>query len=231
MADIARNAAEQRTGMASCESWKKAYMQHHENLVTLVSPRWAIGDFIIRLVYKMYGKTPSVPGRGLGFRASFAEMQRIYMKALQIDLIDIGVQLRFDQTRQNTVNWDATRGRLNDMESKLKMYIQAVRDYEYMTDATQKRYDMFIASSERYQDGVHLVASIVKAEKRIKDFKEIEQKHPLPTGPWEKDPQDGEPVPIGGTRNAGVQSLLRRALIVRIGLALLGSAFLVGPIW
>ncbi|KAI1452128.1 hypothetical protein F4805DRAFT_47114 [Annulohypoxylon moriforme] len=227
-----QNAATSTIGAASPDSWKKAYQQHYGNFVTLVSPRWAIQDFLIRLVCGLCGQAASVPRSRLGYRVNFAEMQRMYMRALQIDLINTGVELKFGKTSQDAADqWNHTLENLKTMDKLMKTYIQAVRDYEYMTDATQKRYDIFIASSERNQDRAHLRAAIIDADKGVDDFTAKDQKFALPTGPWEVVPEGGKPVPIGGTRNASVQSLLRRALMTRVFLALLGSAFLVGPMW
>ncbi|KAI1212628.1 uncharacterized protein F4807DRAFT_343313 [Annulohypoxylon truncatum] len=215
------NTVTPASGIASPQSWEKAYKQHYENFVTLVSPRWAIQDFLIRMVCGLCGQTASVPRSRLGYRVNFAEMQRMYMRALQIDLIKLGVEMRFDETSQKAEGWGDMPVGLKKMDAILKAYIQAVRDYEYMTDATQKQYDMFIASSERDQDHVHLRAAILRAQKGVDDFEDSEQKYALPTGPWEVVRAGEKPVPIGGTRNASVQSLLRRALLTRVFLALL----------
>ncbi|KAI0883759.1 uncharacterized protein GGS22DRAFT_25516 [Annulohypoxylon maeteangense] len=226
---VAQNPTASTIGVAGLESWKMAYEQHHENLVTLVSPRWAAVDFFIRL----FGHAAPIERSKLGYRVNFAEMQRMYLRALQIDLINIGVDLKFGETLENAGQWNDTRtpGSLEKMDKMLKTYIQAVRDYEYMTDATRKKYDIFIASSERNQDDVHLEAAMMNASRGVDDFKAIDQELALPTGPWEVVPIDGKPIPIAGTRNAGVQNLLRRALVTRLFLALLGSAFLIGPMW
>lgn len=99
-----------------------------------------------------------------------------------------------------------------------------------MTDATQKRHDLFIASSERMQDREHLWRRLVLAKKCVRDIYN-EGTDPLPTGPWECPGNNERPEPIGGTRNAGIRSRLRRALVTRVTLAMLASAFLIGPMW
>ncbi|XDG08021.1 hypothetical protein ABKA04_007636 [Annulohypoxylon sp. FPYF3050] len=155
----------------------------------------------------------------------------MYMRALQVDLIKLGVELKFGKMPENMNNWDTTLGSLKEMDVVLKAYIQAVRDYDYMTNATQKRYDTFVASHERFLDATHLRAAMVDANKNVDDFEAEDIKKALPTGPWEEVEGDQKPIPLGGTRNAGVQSLLRRALVTRVTLALLASAFLIGPMW
>lgn len=101
-----------------------------------------------------------------------------------------------------------------------------------MTDATQKPYDLFIASSERYQDQVHLRHAMIGALKSLHSFGAKERQNPIPSGPWEPEPSgDGGAVPIGGTRNASVKNLLQRALVMRICMALIASALLIGPMW
>ncbi|KAI1088931.1 hypothetical protein F5B19DRAFT_402181 [Rostrohypoxylon terebratum] len=225
-----KNTATSTFETASPGSWEKAYKQHYRNLAVLVSPRWAIQNFFISLGTWFCVKATPVPLHELGYRINFAEMQRMYMRALQIDLINLGVELKFDETSQKNEDWDSTPDTIKKMETMLKTYIQAVRDYDYMTDATQKQYDLFIASSERKQDGVHLDKAFSLARKGVYDLR-IEGVDPLPTGPWEDAKDSQMPIPIGGTRNASVQSLVRRALVTRIFLALLGSAFLVGPMW
>lgn len=101
-----------------------------------------------------------------------------------------------------------------------------------MTDATQKPYDVFIASSERYQDQVHLRHAMIGALKSLHSFGAKERQNPIPSGPWEPEPSgDGGAVPIGGTRNASVKNLLQRALVMRICMALIASTLLIGPMW
>ena len=73
------------------ESWAKALDQHRRNfisLVTDVSPLHA-------LIHQLLGGAPPHPNQ-MGYRVSMAEMHRMYMRALQIEVVQIAAALQFD---------------------------------------------------------------------------------------------------------------------------------------
>lgn len=98
-----------------------------------------------------------------------------------------------------------------------------------MKTFTRQTYDPFIASSERYQDHHLLDLALYAAKKDLRDFYHLKPTA-APTGPWERRSPYGQ-VPIGGTRNAAADEVLRREFWVRIGGALVGGAFLIVPMW
>jgi hypothetical protein len=115
---------------------------------------------------------------------------------------------------------------------------QAVRDYEYMTTSS-RAYDYFIASSERHHDRsvIHDVMADYSFDKE--NFYEEKKGDALGTGPWEKpytrvDNRGNERSyanPIGGTRNEIVKNLVRQTFWWKLGAAIVGAGFLVGPMW
>jgi hypothetical protein len=72
------------------ESWAKALEQHREiiSLVTDDSP-------LVALIHQLLGVAPLKLNQ-MGYRISLAEMHRMYMRALQIELVQIAVALQFD---------------------------------------------------------------------------------------------------------------------------------------
>lgn len=106
---------------------------------------------------------------------------------------------------------------------------QAVRDYEYMTKVSQQKYDLFIVSSERAQDRAILGRAMLSGGNL--DHTNEQKKAAIPTGPWERPDKNGRTEPIGGTRSANVNKLLHRAFWLRVGEAVVGGAFLIGPMW
>jgi hypothetical protein len=73
------------------ESWEEALHQHKENLISLVTPTWPL----IYWIRQIFGVGPLYSGE-MGHRLSLAEMHRMYMRALQIELVKIGVATRFN---------------------------------------------------------------------------------------------------------------------------------------
>jgi hypothetical protein len=73
------------------ESWEKALRIHEEGAITLISERYSLPAWIDRL---FRGDPPS--SDECGHRINLAELHRLYMRVLQIELIKIGISLKFD---------------------------------------------------------------------------------------------------------------------------------------
>jgi hypothetical protein len=86
-------------GILDPASWKEAHRIYQPNVVQMVSPRWAI----LSWAYHLFQARPPRPER-CDFRVSIAEMQRMYMTALQSQLVDLGIQLRWPSDLAQTVN-------------------------------------------------------------------------------------------------------------------------------
>lgn len=101
--------------------------------------------------------------------------------------------------------------------------VQAVRDHEYMGKFSGQRHDPFRVSGERFQEK-WLLRRLMRHKKSMRHFN-WRKDAAVPTGPWE----DGEGFlrPIGGTRGEA----FRHAFWSRAAGALVGAAFLVGPMW
>jgi hypothetical protein len=73
------------------ESWNEALDQHRFNLISLVIPTRPLVSWIRHIL----GVGLLYSGE-IGYRLSLAEMHRMYMRALQIELVKIGVAMRFN---------------------------------------------------------------------------------------------------------------------------------------
>jgi hypothetical protein len=78
------------------ESWNDALEQHKGNLISLVTQFWPIVAWFRQLL-----RAPSPESGQMGYRLSLAEMHRMYMRALQIELVKMGVALQFDHDGEN----------------------------------------------------------------------------------------------------------------------------------
>jgi hypothetical protein len=227
-------------------SWDKAHQQHKGNYISLVTNRLPLLAWICQLL----GRAPG----DHGYRISLAEMHRMHMRALQIELVEIGVALQFDNNNENasenekSKKEDARRNAQKNLELSLAKYstyefipniddklmiknlAQAVRDYEYMMDSS-RAYDYFIVSSERYHDQAIILGKLGSHTSGIRDLYAEKINDALPTGPWECLNEDGQANPIGRTRNDRINSLLRHTFWWKLSAAIVGSGFLVGPMW
>lgn len=100
-----------------------------------------------------------------------------------------------------------------------------------MTTLSQKPYDLFIASSERAQDNDILRVAMEEKNKSLASLDSGIRDMPISAGPWEIVPAGERASPIGGTRNASMETLLRQAFWWKLGAAVVGATFLVGPMW
>ncbi|KAL4909731.1 hypothetical protein BDW74DRAFT_143611 [Aspergillus multicolor] len=155
---------------------------------------------------------------------SFAELQRMRLRKLQSVLI------------RNVANMYLGQGEPDGWEMALQQYIQAFRDYEYMTQALSTgTEDPFIAHTE--DEAVHWMLDSIHRENEAKW--PINSK--ISRDDWARicRTQDalfmatsgtGAP-PIGGTRRAKVRESKLRSIQGRILTAIVGGAFLIGPMW
>ncbi|KAI0130010.1 hypothetical protein BJ170DRAFT_681488 [Xylariales sp. AK1849] len=157
-----------------------------------------------------------------GYRISFTNMQRMYLRKLQATLIKVAISLRFD------IEKEQIKSSALLFERTLVKYVQAVRDHEYMTQFYQQNQDPFIASSEREHDNFILHKYMTDASKwpGCDELRKL-QDDAIGTGPWEKSRKGRGAKPIGGTRSVKLQ----KTLWSRIGGAVVGGIFLVGPMW
>jgi hypothetical protein len=88
------------------QAWSRAFALHGENLVCLVTGRWPFIDWFYRLF-------ETEPVSNFGYRVSIAEMQRMYMKHLQIKLTNIAVSLHLDKN---------IKDHSKNLENLLKLY-------------------------------------------------------------------------------------------------------------
>jgi hypothetical protein len=230
-------------------SWNTARQQHKGNYISVVTNRLPLLAWICQLL----GRAPPKFGDN-GYRISLAEMHRMHMRALQIELVEIGVALQFDNNDENasenekSKKEDARRDAQKNLEPTLAKYstyvftlnintklmignlAQAVRDYEYMMNSS-RAYDYFIVSSERYHDADIILDKMGGYISGMRDLYAEKINSALPTGPWECLDDNDRANPIGGTRNDRIKSLLRHTFWWKLGAAIVGSGFLVGPMW
>jgi hypothetical protein len=100
-----------------------------------------------------------------------------------------------------------------------------------MTAVSQKPYDLFIVSYERAGDR-EVMKKVINAAGTSTTSTTIKTKgSPIDTGPWEIVAPGSNTEPIGGTRNTTMKMLLRQTFWWKLGAAIAGAAFLVGPTW
>ncbi|ROW13910.1 hypothetical protein VPNG_03591 [Cytospora leucostoma] len=144
------------------------------------------------------------------FRISFAEMQRMHLRKLQIKLIKHAVDMRV--SKQESDRW----------EDELAQYIQAMKDYDYMRECTQRPPDYFVATGERFVDR-YVMGKVIGDPDRLGDLEKV-----LPIGPWES---YKKATPIGSTRHRMTRKMWWVGLRDRGLLAALAAVFLLGPMW
>ncbi|EOO00985.1 hypothetical protein UCRPA7_3520 [Phaeoacremonium minimum UCRPA7] len=151
---------------------------------------------------------------------SFAELQRMRLRELQCRLVKSIVDMRIDP--RTPVDWEAN----------LKEYIQAVRDYDFMTECSQRASDPFDVSAERLTDDeiMQRAAFVRNAWQTDEEFHALDAVMPLGTGPFSKS-WEAQRNPIGGTRHASIRKTWYGAFLERLGFAILGAGFLLAPMW
>ncbi|KAJ4397391.1 hypothetical protein N0V93_001617 [Gnomoniopsis smithogilvyi] len=205
---------------------KEWVLQHHqtnvvkeldgerlENPILDLIVRWILPAGVARLFLssKLLDQKWSKSGRL--FRISFAELQRLHMRKLQVQVIKHAVHISKFGTEPR--GW----------EEDLATYIQAAKDHDYMLDYSKKPRDVFVATGEREVDRL-VTASIIDAEPH--HLLDLDKEKAPAKESWEP---EGKMRPIPDTR----PNILRRTGIQdfahRIVLAIIGGALLVGPMW
>lgn len=93
-----------------------------------------------------------------------------------------------------------------------------------MAKYAHKSDDPFLVSCERQHDRFILMRAMNLKGISASDLAD-RKAAAIPTGPWEENDRDAQP--LASTRT----ETLRRALWLRVGAAFLGVIFLVGPMW
>ncbi|KAK3296387.1 uncharacterized protein B0H64DRAFT_169180 [Chaetomium fimeti] len=183
---------------------KWAVEHHHKGLIHEVvgarkkSKQWLNG---------LLGITEPAPRERI-FRVSFAEMQRLKLRKLQVKLVDHAIDMT--TLNQESAGW----------ERDLAQYTQAVKDYEYMLECTKLPQDYFYATGERAVDR-YVISQLVG------DFGRLGQaSKTVPVELWSE-----ENTVIGGTRNMNIKKTRMKAFRDRLSIATIGGALLVGPMW
>ncbi|KAL2814810.1 hypothetical protein BJX63DRAFT_431199 [Aspergillus granulosus] len=207
-----------RVNTVDARLWAAARYFHRNGFITLVTPR---RPFIPEWVAKRFkpAAATTTADDGYGYRVNIADMHRMYMRYLQAKLIKAAITLHFNH--ESGISERET----DVLESTLRNYVQAVQDQEYMAKHSGKRNDPFIASSERLHDNHLLEREMGRQGKIPSDLEELKGSA-RPTGPWEKG-NKGAAQPVYATRG----ETLKRGLLSRLAGALVGGAFLVGPMW
>ncbi|PIG82040.1 hypothetical protein AARAC_000143 [Aspergillus arachidicola] len=199
--------------------WDTIRHLHRNGFINLVTRR---PPYIPRWAYKLLragrGQRKTLSDGEYGYRINLADMHRMYMRHLQARLIKTAITLHFDHGNARP------KEKIQTLESTLRKYVQAVQDHEYMARYSGKRNDPFIASSERVHDNYLLMREMARYGKTASDMEAFKERA-TPTGLWETG--EGGAQPIGATRT----ETLKKGLWSRIAGALVGGAFLVGPMW
>jgi hypothetical protein len=108
--------------------------------------------------------------------------------------------------------------------------VQAVRDYDFMTDCSQRHNDPFDVSAMRLVDDevMQRVASALKLWDDI-NYDDLHVASPK-LSPGSKE-WESEPFPLGGTRSANLRMTWYTAFFMRLSFAFFGAAFLLAPMW
>ncbi|KAH8587229.1 hypothetical protein B0O99DRAFT_527176, partial [Bisporella sp. PMI_857] len=158
-------------------------------------------------------KTGSNSQEDRRFRINLAELQRMYMRKLQSKLIKHTVDMRY--TLKETEDWEET----------LRQYIKASKDYDYMTACSTRERDPFLASGEYWIDHAVLLDAIASVGQ---DFISFPFETIRSTDSW-RDKKDNSG--ISEARNQGNRKLASKSFRKRLWIAVLGGAFLLGPMW
>jgi hypothetical protein len=108
------------------DSWKEALRQHKGNFINLVTKRLPS----IAWIYQLFRVAPPEFVQ-IGYRISLAEMHRMYMRALQIELVKIGVALQFDNSDENAS--EDKKKRLEDVRQNAQKNLEPAL-VKYSTD-------------------------------------------------------------------------------------------------
>lgn len=148
------------------------------------------------------------------FRVSIAELQRMHLRKLQVRLAKDAVDMRYNLSE--APRW----------EENLREYVQAVRDYDFMNECSQRRSDPFLVTGERWIDDMvlHYAMESVQDE----EFCNFKFRTTESVETWRADDDNS---PIGGTRNENTRKAQSKSFRKRLLIAAFGGFLLVGPMW
>ncbi|KAL1836518.1 hypothetical protein VTJ49DRAFT_5058 [Mycothermus thermophilus] len=186
---------------------------------------------------------------------SFAELQRMRLRELQCKLVKSMVDMRIDP--QIPVDWE---GDLKEYSKHLtprmsrnprhwiaeefttcKVFpnmlchfneVQAVRDYDFMTECSQRDNDPFAVTAERVTDDeiMQRAAWIRNVWQTDRDYEGLDPIEPLKTR-FGTESWESERNPIGGTRYDSERMKWYTGFYKRLWFSLFGGAFLLAPMW
>lgn len=190
--------------------------------------RWRLFDWVFGIENTRF-RAVEIPER---LRVSFAEMQRMRLRKLQIKLIQHAVEMRSSGMEPN--GWESDLAEYSELISPtssnrmldhlgllINMVVQANKDHDYMVECGQRSRDAFLATTQRSIDRL-VIQTVVNDHAWGRWFDESKA---FPAGePWEPD-DESESIP--GTRtNVANQSFWNR-----VKMATVGGVFLIGPMW
>jgi len=152
------------------------------------------------------------PWDGPMCRVYLAHLQNVWLRKLQCTLVKDVVDMRF-------------RGVLPKMLGEtLQQYVQGIRDLEFMTTYSQKSEldNPFIVTAKKSVD-FDVLSQALKGVPNIGDPNWLAE---LSTKKSDKKVES-----IGGSAKDQIRRSQVKEFLYRLGLAVLGGAFLVGPMW
>ncbi|KAH6839470.1 hypothetical protein B0I37DRAFT_386542 [Chaetomium sp. MPI-CAGE-AT-0009] len=161
-----------------------------------------------RWLNRVLGITEPAPRERI-FHVSFAEMQRLKLRKLQVKLVDHAMDMLTSNREPD--GW----------ERHLAQYTQAVKDYQYAAECSKLPQDYFYATGERAADR-YVIKRLLAGDRRNLD-------HTNQIGPVEL--WEDKNTTIGGTRNIYAKKTRTKAFRDRLFIASIGGALLVGPMW
>jgi hypothetical protein len=99
------------------ESWKWALEIHKKGAIRLVSERYSF----LAWMYRLFRCDPPISDK-CGHRINLAELHRLHMRVLQIELIKIGTSLKFDNDGGAAPNKKRFQKSQKDLEPALVKY-------------------------------------------------------------------------------------------------------------
>ncbi|KAL1846574.1 hypothetical protein Daus18300_014218 [Diaporthe australafricana] len=143
-------------------------------------------------------------GKGQEYRMFFSELQRMHVRKLQCKLAKHVVQMVLEEEDGEPPEW----------ENDLQAFIQAVKDFKYMSATSQEQWDAFSLTSERPFENEIIQSALAKVQLLPNQFTEA---------PHRKSNED--------TLDADRGLSLNKAYGRRLVIVLFASLFLLGPVW
>ncbi|KAK4671884.1 hypothetical protein QC764_0099820 [Podospora pseudoanserina] len=139
---------------------------------------------------------------------SIAQLQRMRIQRLQIELTIAARTIYEGASEESDKNWGG-------WSKKLSEYVLAVQEHDYMEQRGLGKKDPFLVSGDRCMDRKVL-------EKVMEGFTIEPSTDEPPLRTWKKTRRP--PVPTRGDNRL-------KKLLARIGIAAIGTAFLIAPMW